>query len=242
MRGKEQNQREGGPPKPKRGRQKSLGVTTGQLFYHISTLSLLPRYRTSKSHDPSRFCAPQSPVQLTDFLCKTCNKVTNQPVGTVCGNMSCKMCVCTWLQSKSAIPTCPCCSATFTSTKDVRRASTIIRTILPKLKVHCDNDFCSATVTLENLQQHVESCSSEHASRVLLVQLPRQTPPVSPSHNSSNLSSPLSTPSTSKTPSSASSSPSGLSFHSLLESPLDKTPTKAEKTVATRLVKRINVV
>ena len=223
----------GRPPKPKRGRQKSsrvtAGVTAGQLIHHLSSMTGLPKFACGKPLSCDRFCEPPPPIKLEDFLCKACGRIADQPVESVCGNLCCKRCLCEKLQASSSTPTCPCCSMQITKITDLRKAPDVVTNILPRLVLCCDNSSCACTVPLEDLRSHTEQCSPALASQVLLA-----VSPLSSQHVASSPPSPT-TPSVD----SQMSSPHQRSLQSILESPLDRTPTKEERSAATHLVKRI---
>ncbi len=49
----------GRPPKAKRGRQKSSGVSTG---HHLSSICTLPKFSCNRPLDLNRFCKPPPPI------------------------------------------------------------------------------------------------------------------------------------------------------------------------------------
>ena len=111
--------------------QKSIGVTTGQLLHHVSSLNLLPMFTVNKPLQRERFSEPPFPIMLDDFLCKACANMADQPVESVCGNLCCKACLCNWLQESSTTPSCPCYSMPITNASDVRKAPEVVRNIIP---------------------------------------------------------------------------------------------------------------
>ena len=148
----------------------------------------------------------------------------------------CKLCICRHLlQSPNSKPLCPVCSKEFTGLSEVRTLSSGLLRILSKLEIHCDHLECKVTVPLDKLQEHVTRCSPTHASRVLVVSSPCESPQSTP--GPSNQSTPRSEQShlSPQTP----LTPSKVSLQSVLDSPLDRTPTKAERAVASNLVRRM---
>ncbi len=203
---------------------KHVQVTNGQILLEINSLNLLPQFATKMPLSKSRFSVPPAPIKLEDFTCECCGDVLNQPVETKCRHIMCRVCLCKHILKNTLTPSCPVCSEQFESTSDVRPLANALTNILSKLEVRCDNPSCKVVVPLDNLQEHVVRCSPAHSSRVLIVPSPQSTLQVNRSQHSSPAE-PL--------------TPSKISLRSVLESPLDRVPTSAEKTAASRLVRRM---
>ena len=138
-------------------------------------------YDSSTPLHQSRFCVPPPPIQLKDFVCQWCSNVLDQPVETKCRHVMCKLCICRHLlQSPNSKPSCPVCSKEFIGLSEVRTLSSGLLRILSKLEIHCDHLECKVTVPLDKLQEHVTRCSPAHASRVLVVSSPCESPQSTP--------------------------------------------------------------
>ncbi|CAG0900487.1 unnamed protein product [Cyprideis torosa] len=99
------------------------------------------------------FASPPPP----EFTCSICTELLFDPVEiSICDHLFCRPCVTDWLKRSR---TCPECRIHITeaSLKEPNRS---LRNFLANLRVHCPEEFCDDIVTIEQLEEHVKTCST----------------------------------------------------------------------------------
>ena len=93
-----------------------------------------------------------------ELLCVICGLVLKEPVQIrQCEHCFCSDCMYEWWKHRQ---TCPVDRTVIPSRDDIIPPPRIVRNMLSRLKVSCDNSSfgCTATVRLETLQSHLEQC------------------------------------------------------------------------------------
>lgn len=93
----------------------------------------------------------------SELICSICTGVLDEPVETPCRHVFCSSCVKPWLNTKT---TCPQCR-NLTYPKDLKPVLPLLRNILNKLKIYCENKEkgCQEITTIEGYQKHFKNCS-----------------------------------------------------------------------------------
>ncbi len=212
------------PKRPKGGIHSS--ITSGQMLQAIHSLNLTQSLATTVPLHPSRLCVPPDSILLKDFTCETCGDILDQPTETKCRHIMCKLCLCRHLLKPQSIkPSCPICLSEFNSLTDIWPISNTLSGILRKLQIQCDHTDCNVILPLEKLKDHVAKCSPVLASQVFICSPPQSQQSLSKQSTHQSAPTPL--------------TPSKISLKNILQSPLDKTPTKVEQVVASHLIRKM---
>jgi E3 ubiquitin-protein ligase NRDP1 len=92
-----------------------------------------------------------------ELVCPICSGVLEDPLqAPVCEHAFCKSCITEWITRQ---PTCPVDRQSVTSTQ-LRPVPRILRNLLSRLCIHCDNAQygCTRVLKLDSLSSHLEEC------------------------------------------------------------------------------------
>lgn len=111
-------------------------------------------------YDLTRFEAGSVDEEL---ICPICSAVFQDPVqASPCEHAFCKLCIQQWItqQQQQNCPVCPVCRGNSLSDSNLRSVPRILRNLLARLNIQCDNKpyGCNAVLKLELLSNHVNDC------------------------------------------------------------------------------------
>jgi len=127
---------------------------------HVSELwpyySVAPNHLDHESDSPLSYYLDPERVTAGDkenLNCVICSGILWNPVSCSNGHNFCKVCIETWLLSKT---TCPSCKVNWSQ----KRADPIIFKLLSKIKVTCTNSLngCATHIPYDSLEKHEDSC------------------------------------------------------------------------------------
>lgn len=168
----------GRPPKA----QANIKGCPSYLAEHIRRIAG-PRYRCSIPLTTNRVLAASVPID--DLVCKSCDKVLDEPVELACKHLLCCSCCFQLLRSHLQTIPCPHCQHNHElETSSFQPPPPIVDKLLQHLVVKCDREKCSKVVHLCDLQSHLDSKCILKSTTIQqsitvdqILQQPANTPP-----------------------------------------------------------------
>lgn len=93
-----------------------------------------------------------------ELICTICAGVLEEPLQAAgCEHAFCRACITEWLSRQ---PTCPVDRSAITSPNNLRPVPRILKNLLSRLSISCDNAIygCTHILKLDTLTNHLEEC------------------------------------------------------------------------------------
>ena len=174
--------------------------------------------------DPLTLDTLPAPLSIDDVTCPICSGILDAPLSLPYGHITCALCMRKSIVYSVGQASCPCCTRAITNVHAITLPARFIIASMHNLKVRCPRPTCAAIITLKQLPEHYASCKQPLEQTALPQSGQLSTPSaISPALPQSGQI----------------STPSAISLRSVLDAPLDQTPTLTEQRTATHIIRRM---